>query len=215
MVYLHLAQRPIRAIRHRIRIGSLPLFVISECGKNLSGSLTFIWNWIFLSFRLFSVELKSHQKWIRKDVLSNWMGIGPAQSKFVKPVSFCTFEHCSCRWNNSSGVSFAEPNRTEPTILIECSSVLVSREMFNNEYIIDFLLQTATERLRQFQMNGGPQHSFEETIHRVSKSMINIHFIHVHTSMAWASFTLQYGPIACGHFEAYGQRFRTCDLPLH
>lgn len=29
-------------------------------------------------------------------------------------------------------------------------------------------IQTATERLRQFQMNGGPQHSFEETIHRVS-----------------------------------------------
>lgn len=28
--------------------------------------------------------------------------------------------------------------------------------------------QTATERLRQFQMNGGPQHGFEETIHRVS-----------------------------------------------
>ena len=32
-------------------------------------------------------------------------------------------------------------------------------------------MQTATERLRQFQMNGGPQHSFEETIHRVSSTV--------------------------------------------
>lgn len=34
-------------------------------------------------------------------------------------------------------------------------------------------LQTTTERLRQFQMNGGPQHSFEETIHRVSRMQPN------------------------------------------
>lgn len=38
-----------------------------------------------------------------------------------------------------------------------------------NKIMLQFHLQQSIERLRQFQMNGGPpQQSFEETIHRVS-----------------------------------------------
>lgn len=39
--------------------------------------------------------------------------------------------------------------------------------------------QTATERLRQFQINGGPQHSFEETIHRVSLEIFSLCFVDI------------------------------------
>lgn len=54
--------------------------------------------------------------------------------------------------------------------------------------------QTATERLRQFQMNGGPQHSFEETIHRVSVlNFILILFV------CSANRVLRFIFVGCGH----------------
>lgn len=67
---------------------------------------------------------------------------------------FHFFAHCSCDWMH---------NRQWLRI-----RKLIINWFQHEKSCISSFTQTATERLRQFQMNGGPQHGFEETIHRVS-----------------------------------------------